>query len=452
MSDGRPSTVNMALFIDVENLISAASALGLPIDLGPVIESLKGQGRILVRRCYGDIRKCLEHVGRRQHEDSIRRMLTRNLVQIEDIPYTTSHKNTADMRIVVDALSEAFTNNAISHFVILSSDRDYVPLCNKLHELNKTVISIVVDRMNVNPMVLEAADRVEYYESFLPTPAAGKAPTASGEADMRGEDTLAASQMNALCDEYFRVLQQAIRALEAENRKCVASEIVPKMSQIRSDFAPANIGLKNFKEFTELAERKKIVKVDWAHQNGVFVLAIGEKSADPVPTALLPTRQNLNEQQRIQKLVGDYWRYLDDKLKIRMPDYETRKRILKVALDTYQELQQGEGQFYLSQWKDEIMKSRKGEYQERIIYKVLLSLLHARCFYHEEGMERWNPVIVGIAIDPNRWEEVLITNLCRQLNFESSFRPLSSAALAECFYPKLPDRMQRIEAILVDIK
>lgn len=451
MSSG--PAVNMALFIDVENMISGASALGLPIDLGPVMDRLKGQGRVLIRRAYGDIRKCLEQTSRLRQEDSIRRMLVRNLVQIEDIPYTTAHKNTADMRIVVDALSEAFTNHAISHFVILSSDRDYVPLCNKLHELNKTVISIVVDQANVNPMVIEAADRVEYYETYFPAPAAAKPAAASPESETRTEDVLAASQLVALREEYFRVLQQAIRALEADHKRPVAAAVSQKMPQLRSDFNPANLGLKSFKEFAEAAEKEKVVKVDWGDRKSDFVMTLGEALPEPSrPTPALSPHV-ADRRQRIVRLAKDYQRFLEEKLKVRLPSFAARKEILEAAEETRELLlAEGEGGFYLTQWKDKIRAKFPTKYDEKTVFKMLLSLHYARCFYIEEGMLPGDPLIVGLKLQPNKWEAALITNLARQLQLEHAFRPLDREALAECFYPDRPDSSARIEAILAEVK
>ncbi len=445
--------VNMALFIDIENLIGATSSLGLPVDLGPVLQRLKGQGRVLIRRSYGDIKKCLEMVGRPKLEDQVRRMLIRTLVQIEDIPYVTAHKNTADMRLVVDALSEAYTNPSISHFVILSSDRDYIPLCNKLHELNKTVIAIVVDRQNVNPMVIEAADRVEYYETlFAPTEAPPAAPLPAGApappADPSRDDSMATTEAAALRREYYRVLQAAIQHVEREAHRSVGARVAPKMQQLRSDFEPANVGLRAFKDFVREAEREGIVKVDWGDGRSDYHLQLGSVILVAPPRPVAPTGQQVEGD--IRKAARAYRRFLEEKLKTPLPDFNTRREILLLANKSREELGRN-GPFMLAEWKDDISNHSLRKFDDRLVYKMLLSMHYARCFYCEVGGAPTNPVIVGLKIEPERWDHAIVTNFCKQLLLEPNMGRLIPEALSETFYAGVPDARARIDSILDEL-
>lgn len=460
MDHNHSAPVNMALFIDIENLIGAASSLGLPVDLVPLLQRLKGQGRVLIRRSYGDIKKCLEMVGRPKLEDQVRRMLIRTLVQIEDIPYVTAHKNTADMRLVVDALSEAFTNPAISHFVILSSDRDYIPLCNKLHELNKTVIAIVVDRQNVNPMVIEAADRVEYYETLFaapeapppPAPAPGVAAPAPGATppapDPARDDSMATTEVAALRREYFRVLQEAIQHVERESHRCVGARVAPKMQQLRSDFEPANIGLRAFKDFVREAEREGIVRVDWGDGKSDYHLQLGGVVLVAPPRPAPPPAKQVEGD--IKKAARAYRRFLEDKLKTPLPDFATRREILLLADKSRLELGRN-GPFMLAEWKDDISNHSLRKFDDRLVYKMLLSMHYARCFYCEVGGAPTNPVIVGLKIDPDRWDHAIVTNFCKQLLLEPNMGRLIPEALADTFYQGVPDARARIDAVLEEL-
>ena len=114
----------IALFIDIENLIGSASTIGLPINIAPVLDKLKEFGKVQVRRSFGDLDKCLRSISKEREIHETRRMLHHNLVQIEDIPYLTQSKNTADITLAVEALALAFQYPDISHFAILASDRD----------------------------------------------------------------------------------------------------------------------------------------------------------------------------------------------------------------------------------------------------------------------------------------------------------------------------------------
>jgi uncharacterized LabA/DUF88 family protein len=157
----------MAFFLDVENLIAGASSLGLPLDLKPVLARLSRQGRIATRRCFGDINAACRAIHNEKVAHEVRHMLQRNLFVIEDIPHTTSRKNSADMRLIIEALSLAYTNETIGEFVILSSDRDYVPLALKLRELGRGVTTVAVSRENINRMVIDASDTVLYYDDLV---------------------------------------------------------------------------------------------------------------------------------------------------------------------------------------------------------------------------------------------------------------------------------------------
>lgn len=93
---------HIALFVDVENFFGYCNALGLPIDLSPELEKLTEIGKVTIRRSFGDIQK-LPVPGEKKQE--IRKMLQANLVLHEDIPYHNNFKNSADIRLVIEALS-----------------------------------------------------------------------------------------------------------------------------------------------------------------------------------------------------------------------------------------------------------------------------------------------------------------------------------------------------------
>jgi uncharacterized LabA/DUF88 family protein len=247
---------NLAVFIDIENLVVGARTLGLPITVDPILRRLKEYGRILLRRSYGDLKKCLEaSPDRGALFDQIRRMLHENLVQIEDIPFVTQHKNAADLQLVVEALTVAFTNDMITTFVVVSSDRDYVPLYNKLHELGKSVITIPIDRENVHRMIVEAADQVIYYESLFDRPAEVSEPNEPVRPSVPAEKSEPpATSESLLYLEYVRSLQQVLRSMAEQGAAALGSTLRPRLQQIRSDFDLSLIGELSLKGFIRRAE------------------------------------------------------------------------------------------------------------------------------------------------------------------------------------------------------
>lgn len=441
------SPVNIALFIDIENLIGGATSQGLPIDVDPIVRRLRQQGRVLIRRSYGDIHNSASGIGGASSrvEENIRRMLGRNLVQVEDIPYLTSSKNTADIRLVVDALSEAFRNDAITHFAVVSSDRDYIPLYNKLRELNKTIVAIVVDRLNVNSMVLEAADKVEYYETlFAPVPSLHKVAAVE-------EDAFGKADLERLRREYFDLLRDAVRAIESQQGKPVGARVFPMMTQLRSDFDPQNLQISSFKNFVQMAEKAGEVTVDWGDGKGDFVIGASHKLHAPARSTPALSVTQIGD---TKKIVKAYRRFLEDKLKLgpdTFPDKSVRQEILAQANLSRDRLQR-DGPFRLEDWKLDIQQNLPANMRdERVIFKLLLSLRYSRCLQLSHTSQDGPVEVVGVSIEPARWDQAIVHNFCRQIKYEGAWGSSPDpAALAELFYPGETDGKARIQTMLAE--
>ncbi len=142
--------VNIALFIDFENFGSHRT-----LDIGGLTAELRSRGRLLIKRAYADWgrfstqkRKMLEHA-----------------VDLTELPeHSNKGKNSADIRLVVDALEVALTMPHVDTFVVASSDSDYTPLFSKLRERGRTVI-VAGTRADMNPLVKAHCDEVIYLEA-----------------------------------------------------------------------------------------------------------------------------------------------------------------------------------------------------------------------------------------------------------------------------------------------
>ncbi len=147
----------IALFLDYENLaIGAREHLGgMVFDLRPIADALAERGRVIVRRAYADW----------SYFDEDRRALTRSHVELIDIPQRmgASRKNSADIKMAVDALELAFERDYISTFVFGTGDSDFTPLVHKLRELNKRVIGVGVER-STSALLPPACDEFLYYD------------------------------------------------------------------------------------------------------------------------------------------------------------------------------------------------------------------------------------------------------------------------------------------------
>ncbi len=119
---------NQALFIDFENFGDRPS-----FDAKQLINGLKSRGRLVVKRAYADWGRYA----------SYKHALMASGVELIEMPsHKDKGKNSADIKLTVDALETAITKPYIDTMVILSGDSDYMPLIAKLHEYNKYVIVI----------------------------------------------------------------------------------------------------------------------------------------------------------------------------------------------------------------------------------------------------------------------------------------------------------------------
>ncbi len=422
---------NIALFVDIENLISNAAEIGLPIDLSVVIARLKEEGKIIIRRSFGDLKKALQSNNQLLMENEIRRMLYQNLVQHEDIPYITAKKNTADIRLVVEALAIAYTHPDLSHFAILASDRDYVPLFNKLHELGRTVISIAIDEDSSNsPMLRESADLLVYYDSLLGETAA--------PAEAKPTDT----NFSPLEEEYLQLLQKAIRATGEGVRPVSAVVVREKMRQLRADFSPALVGLASFSDFLARAQTARIVKVHSSDTDRDYLLELGDR---------LLSKATAKPAVSVGKASGavtakDLFQFIQDKLKLPLPDYETRANILESAFESYDHLIQS-GPFTIDEWKEatlKFLKNRKHHgVSEQAVFKTLHSLKLARGALSLDFNDR--NLIVGLKIEHEQAETVIVSNFISQIENERGWTDLPDDVLLEVFYPKQPDGAKRLQ-------
>ncbi|MGH8670708.1 MAG: NYN domain-containing protein, partial [Burkholderiales bacterium] len=132
----KPETQNMALFCDFENIaLGVRDAKYADFDINKVLERLLLKGNIVVKKAYCDWAR-YQDFKRVMHEASF---------ELIEIPHVRqSGKNSADIRMVVDALDLCYTKPHVDTFVIISGDSDFSPLVSKLRENNKLVIGVGV--------------------------------------------------------------------------------------------------------------------------------------------------------------------------------------------------------------------------------------------------------------------------------------------------------------------
>src|SRR5471030_1450710 len=153
-----PEVTNMALFCDFENVaLGVADAKYAKFDISKVLERLLLKGSIVVKKAYCDWDRYKEFKGP-MHQASF---------ELIEIPHVRmSGKNSADIRMVVDALDLCYTKSHVDTFVIISGDSDFSPLVSKLRENDKTVIGVGV-KNSTSDLLIANCDEFIFYDGLV---------------------------------------------------------------------------------------------------------------------------------------------------------------------------------------------------------------------------------------------------------------------------------------------
>ena len=148
----------MAVFLDLENIALGARDANYPsFDIEKVLERLLLKGHIVVKKAYCDFDR---------YKD-FKRGLHEAAFELIEIPHVRqSGKNSADIRMVVDALDLCYTKGHVDTFVIISGDSDFSPLVSKLRENAKTVIGVGV-KNSTSDLFLNNCDEFIYYDDLV---------------------------------------------------------------------------------------------------------------------------------------------------------------------------------------------------------------------------------------------------------------------------------------------
>jgi uncharacterized LabA/DUF88 family protein len=239
--------LQLAVFIDFENI-----ALGLPsptarFDIRRVLDRLLEKGKVIVKVAYADWHRFRPYTTG-LHESGI---------ELIEIPRrSTTGKNSADIRLCVDAMDLAWSKEHIDTFVILSGDSDFSPLVSKLKENGKHVIGIGM-KASTSPLLANSCDEFIFYEDLEPAGATAE------ESDESTGDRADA----------FRLLAETVRALERENFDVIQASLVKDtIKRKRPAFSEAALGYGSFSELLEDARDAGVVTLRKDDRSGTYVV------------------------------------------------------------------------------------------------------------------------------------------------------------------------------------
>ncbi len=261
----RAETRSMALFCDFENIALGVRDANYPaFDISKVLERLLLKGNIVVKKAYCDWSRYKEFKAL-MHEASF---------ELIEIPHVRqSGKNSADIRLVVDALDLCYTKSHVDTFVIISGDSDFSPLVSKLRENDKIVIGVGA-KNSTSELLIANCDEFIYYDDLvrraLPRPrVVRKAPRADTPAT-KAPIVAATKETKDKKDEAFDLLVETYEALleeRGEGEKIWGSMIKQTLRRRKPGFSESYFGFRSFNQL-----------LDEAHDRGIFDLERDEKS------------------------------------------------------------------------------------------------------------------------------------------------------------------------------
>jgi len=262
---------NLALFCDFENI-----ALGVrdtkysKFEIQRVLERLLIKGSIVVKKAYCDWERYKEFKAP-MHEAAF---------ELIEIPHVRmSGKNSADIRMVVDALDLCYTKEHIDTFVIISGDSDFSPLVSKLRENAKTVIGIGV-KNSTSDLLMGSCDEFIFYDDLVaeqPRPKRtrrGKT-NAKKTGEKKTDKSAATKKEEDPAQQAIDLVIETTEALYAERgdrAKLWGSMIKQTLKRRRPGFNEAFYGFRSFSDLLEEAQSRGLLELEMDDRSGGYVI------------------------------------------------------------------------------------------------------------------------------------------------------------------------------------
>jgi uncharacterized protein (TIGR00288 family) len=263
---------SMAVFCDFENVaLGVREAKYDRFDISKVLERLLLKGSIVVKKAYCDWDRYKEFKSP-MHAASF---------ELIEIPHLRqSGKNSADIRMVVDALDLCYTKAHVDTFVIVSGDSDFSPLVSKLRENDKTVIGVGVKK-STSDLLVAACDEFIYYDDLVreqkprkqpvrrkPEPKAPNAAVpASPAAPARDEDKK---------QEAINLVLDTVDALadEREDETIWGSMVKQALKRRKPGFNESYYGFRSFNGLLEEASARRLLELERDEKSGGYIIRV----------------------------------------------------------------------------------------------------------------------------------------------------------------------------------
>ena len=254
---GSEREIGIAVFIDFDNIaVGVRQAKYKSFDIGKVLDRILEKGKIMVKRAYASWSRFEEY----------KRDFHASAIELIDIPHSSiSGKNSADIRLVCDALDLALSKDHLQAFVIVSGDSDFSPLVSKLRENNKYVIGLGV-KSSTSKLLTENCDEFIYYEDIVrPPPQARRKPKVAGKRQ-----------------EAFDLVSDALDALLRENYEIIWGSMVKQTIKRKlPSFDESYYGYRTFSRLLEDASRHHLIHIEKDQKSGTYMVnEVGDNDGD----------------------------------------------------------------------------------------------------------------------------------------------------------------------------
>jgi uncharacterized protein (TIGR00288 family) len=260
-----PEARNLAVFCDFENVaLGVREAKYEKFDMEKVLERLLAKGSIVVKKAYCDWDRYKE----------FKATMHSAAFELIEIPHVRqSGKNSADIRMVVDALDLCYTKEHVDTFVIVSGDSDFSPLVSKLRENAKTVIGVGVKNSS-SDLLINNCDEFIFYDDLVRADEQ-KRRTAKKRKDAAPASAVVDKVNGDKKQEAFDMMLGTLEALIAErgaDEKIWGSMVKQALKRRNPGFNETYYGFRAFADLLKEAQQKGLVKLEADEKSGGYII------------------------------------------------------------------------------------------------------------------------------------------------------------------------------------
>jgi uncharacterized protein (TIGR00288 family) len=252
---------SLAVFCDFENIaLGVREAKYAQFEMEKVLERLLLKGSIVVKKAYCDWERSKEF-------KAAMHLASFELIEVPHV--RQSGKNSADIRMVVDALDLCYTKEHVDTFVIVSGDSDFSPLVSKLRENAKTVIGVGVKNSS-SDLLIANCDEFIYYDDLVRQDEQKRR-----AAKKRREAAPAGGHKGDKKQEAFDLVIETLNALIAERgegEKIWGSMVKQALKRRKPGFNESYYGFRAFSDLLEEAEGKNLIKLEPDEKSGGYLI------------------------------------------------------------------------------------------------------------------------------------------------------------------------------------